>query len=56
MTETDDEICSACNGSGEGHYDGSICTSCGGSGAEPVSSDDDPDGDAMDRAWEGRHD
>lgn len=25
-------ICSACNGSGEGMYDGSVCDTCGGSG------------------------
>jgi hypothetical protein len=34
--ESDDEaesnICSSCNGSGEGRHDGSKCTSCGGSG------------------------
>lgn len=27
-------LCSACNGSGEGQYDGTRCRSCGGSGAD----------------------
>lgn len=30
----DDEICSDCNGSGEGMYDGTRCCACGGSGIE----------------------
>jgi RecJ-like exonuclease len=25
-------ICSSCNGSGEGRYEGETCTACGGSG------------------------
>lgn len=32
--EDEDIICSACNGSGEGMYDGSTCRVCGGSGVE----------------------
>jgi hypothetical protein len=28
----EEEICSACNGSGEGMYDGSRCSTCGGHG------------------------
>ena len=30
--EDEDVICSSCNGSGEGQYDGAICNVCGGSG------------------------
>lgn len=40
------EICGACNGSGEGQYDGTRCTSCGGSGTERRERDE-PDWDAM---------
>lgn len=29
---TQSVICSACNGSGEGMFDGSRCSTCGGSG------------------------
>ena len=45
-TETDEGgICSACNGSGEGQYDGTTCSSCGGSGEEHSNHDqDDYDG------------
>ena len=34
--EDDDEehICPACNGSGEGMYDGSSCSRCGGTGED----------------------
>lgn len=41
----DDEpgICPACNGSGEGQYDGSRCGSCGGWGEQRVSPEPDPD-------------
>jgi DnaJ-class molecular chaperone len=39
--EYEDEICSACSGSGEGMYDGSTCYKCHGSGIEPVEKDDD---------------
>jgi hypothetical protein len=28
------EICSSCNGSGEGMYDGTRCADCGGEGVE----------------------
>ena len=45
MTD-DDEICTACNGSGEGRYDGTRCRSCGGSGVERTERDE-PDWDAM---------
>lgn len=36
-------ICIGCNGSGEGHYDGTRCSSCGGSGVECQAPDDDRD-------------
>jgi len=38
----EDEICSACSGSGEGMYDGSTCYKCRGYGIEPVEKDDEP--------------
>jgi len=46
--EPDDEplICIGCNGSGEGHFDGTRCTSCGGSGVERTYCDE-PDWDAL---------
>lgn len=46
--EPDDEplICIGCNGSGEGHFDGTRCTSCGGSGVERTCRDE-PDWDAI---------
>ena len=46
--EPDDEplICIGCNGSGEGHFDGTRCTSCGGSGVERTERDE-PDWDAI---------
>lgn len=34
-TEELDEACSACNGSGEGQFDGARCGCCGGSGDAP---------------------
>ena len=39
LHESDDDepeelLCIGCNGSGEGHYDGSSCSSCGGTGVE----------------------
>lgn len=37
----EDEICSGCNGSGEGMWDGSNCYKCKGSGCEPVETEDD---------------
>ena len=39
------EICSQCNGSGEGQYDGSTCPVCNGDGEVPVYNDDDVEGD-----------
>ena len=39
-------ICIACNGSGEGMYDGTRCRSCGGSGVERTERDE-PDWDAL---------
>lgn len=30
--DAEDELCSSCNGTGEGMYDGTICRSCGGKG------------------------
>ncbi len=35
-----ENYCSACNGSGEGSYDGSICSQCHGSGIELISCPD----------------
>lgn len=39
--DIEDDICSACSGSGEGMYDGSTCYRCKGCGVEPVEKDDD---------------
>ena len=39
--DDDAELCSSCNGTGEGSYDGATCTVCGGSGE--MSYDDDGD-------------
>lgn len=39
--DDEDEICSWCNGSGEGMYDGSSCSKCKGSGCEPVEREED---------------
>ncbi len=41
-------ICPACNGSGEGQYDGTTCSTCGGSGetwqeTEPETEEDNND-------------
>jgi DnaJ-class molecular chaperone len=33
-------LCSRCNGSGEGTYDGSRCTSCNGSGEQKPKIDE----------------
>jgi hypothetical protein len=33
------EMCTSCNGSGEGMYDGSICNSCGGDGVRKYNND-----------------
>jgi DnaJ-class molecular chaperone len=42
----DEEFCSACNGSGEGMYDGATCYKCKGTGEEPrIRSLDDLAGD-----------
>ena len=44
--EHDEELdtCSACNGSGEGHFDRSPCSTCKGSGVDPDSREyDDSD-------------
>jgi hypothetical protein len=51
-------ICPACNGSGEGMYDGTKCRSCGGSGVERREADfddfDEPDfGDDGREPWDG---
>jgi hypothetical protein len=45
--EDDDNMCSHCNGTGEGQYDGSRCSVCGGSGEGDVDyePDYDPDDD-----------
>ena len=39
--EEEQSYCAACNGSGEGMYDGSSCRICGGSGVEPYEKDPD---------------
>jgi len=39
--DDEDEICSACSGSGEGMYDGSTCYKCKGCGVEPRERQDD---------------
>jgi len=40
--EDEPDICSGCNGSGEGQYDGTSCSTCGGSGViYPGNPDDD---------------
>lgn len=39
----EEEICSACSGSGEGMYDGSVCYKCKGTGVEPIEMDVDYD-------------
>lgn len=43
-TEDDDDehICPACNGSGEGMYDGSSCYKCHGTGEEPGEKEYEP--------------
>ena len=38
-------LCSACNGSGEGMYDGTRCSSCGGSGVVNASKEEAWDDD-----------
>ena len=40
--DDDEHICSGCNGSGEGMYDGSRCYKCHGTGEEPCEKDDAP--------------
>ena len=39
--EDEEHICPACNGSGEGMYDGSTCYKCGGTGEWMNDRDDD---------------
>ena len=55
----DYDICSACNGSGEGMYDGSTCFKCHGSGEQaPEERDDDfdiPDDDMDDNEPESHY-
>jgi len=50
MSEGDD-YCSACNGSGEGSYDGSSCSTCGGSGHDKQEVDERDWGDVYDEGW-----
>lgn len=50
MSDTS-ELCPACSGSGEGHYDGSTCLSCGGSGEVEVGRDEF---EKVDREWADR--
>lgn len=40
LEEDEPSICSSCNGSGEGMYDGTRCSRCGGSGVERGDDDD----------------
>lgn len=44
LSYDDDEpgFCTACNGSGEGMYDGSRCFKCKGRGVEPIEQDNQP--------------
>ena len=47
----DPPLCSSCNGSGEGSYDGSTCSICGGSGEAPYygkNDDYEPTDDEID--------
>ena len=46
QAQNEPSICTACNGSGEGMYDGTRCRSCGGRGVERTYQDE-PDYDAM---------
>ena len=47
--EDNESICTACNGSGEGQYDGPRCSTCGGSGVVyEGEEDDEPDFDEPD--------
>lgn len=46
QAQNEPSICTACNGSGEGMYDGTRCRSCGGSGVERTERDE-PDWDAL---------
>jgi len=46
QAQNEPSICTACNGSGEGQYDGTRCRSCGGSGVERTERDE-PDWDAL---------
>lgn len=41
LDDEDPPICSYCNGSGEGMYDGSICGHCKGSGVERNREDEE---------------
>jgi DnaJ-class molecular chaperone len=36
-------LCSTCDGSGEGMWDGSICSTCRGSGVDPNGDDENTD-------------
>jgi DnaJ-class molecular chaperone len=33
--QEEEKLCGACNGSGEGMYDGTVCSTCKGKGVEP---------------------
>ena len=46
QAQNEPSICTACNGSCEGMYDGTRCRSCGGSGTERTERDE-PDWDAL---------
>lgn len=49
--EDDESICTACNGSGEGQYDGTTCSTCDGSGVVYEGEDDEPDFDEPDACY-----
>lgn len=49
-------ICSTCNGSGEGMYDGSTCRTCKGKGEVPCECTEETRADAKAAAEEAKHD
>lgn len=51
--EDEPGLCTACNGSGEGQYDGSSCRVCGGSGEEQGDVEDDGDYSDPNDDWQG---
>ena len=41
VMKDEDDVCSWCNGCGEGDYDGAACRKCHGTGVEPVEQETD---------------